>query len=37
MDASQAFAWLGVAHLMVTLMDAPEGAEPSPAAVGETA
>ena len=23
MDASQAFAWLGVAHLMLTLMDAP--------------
>jgi len=30
MDASQAFAWLGVAHLMLTLMDAPEGAEPAP-------
>lgn len=23
MDASQAFAWLGIAHLMMTLMDAP--------------
>jgi len=32
MDASQAFAWLGVAHLMLTLMDAPEGAEPGAAA-----
>lgn len=33
MDASQAFAWLGVAHLMLTLMNAPEGtglAESSP-------
>jgi tetratricopeptide (TPR) repeat protein len=29
MDASQAFAWLGVAHLMLTLMNAPEGSEPS--------
>lgn len=36
MDASQAFAWLGVAHLMLTLMDAPEGAGPA-AAAGETA
>lgn len=27
MDASQAFAWLGVAHLMLTLMDAPGGSE----------
>ena len=35
MDASQAFAWLGVAHLMLSLMDAPEGARPP--AVGETA
>ena len=26
MDASQAFAWLGVAHLMLTLMDAPDAA-----------
>ena len=26
MDASQAFAWLGVAHLMLTLMDVPESA-----------
>jgi hypothetical protein len=26
MDASQAFAWLGVTHLMLTLVDAP-GAE----------
>ncbi len=25
MDASQAFSWLGVAHLMMTLMDAPNG------------
>jgi tetratricopeptide (TPR) repeat protein len=25
MDASQAFAWLGVVHLMLTLMDAPNG------------
>jgi tetratricopeptide (TPR) repeat protein len=33
MDASQAFAWLGVAHLMLTLMDAPEEGEP--AAAGE--
>lgn len=36
MDASQAFAWLGVAHLMLTLMDAPEGASTMSAA-GETA
>lgn len=35
MDASQAFAWLGVAHLMLTLMDAPEGAEPATTATGE--
>jgi tetratricopeptide (TPR) repeat protein len=26
MTASQAFAWLGIAHLMLTLMDAPEDA-----------
>jgi tetratricopeptide (TPR) repeat protein len=26
MDASQAFAWLGVAHLILTLMDLPESA-----------
>lgn len=30
MDASQAFAWLGVAHLMLTLMDAPNGAGTTP-------
>ncbi len=36
MDASQAFAWLGVAHLMLTLMDAPTGADPPPALAGET-
>jgi tetratricopeptide (TPR) repeat protein len=35
MDASQAFAWLGVAHLMLTLMDAPEGAEAPPVPVEE--
>lgn len=30
MDASQAFSWLGVAHLMLTLMDAPSvpGSQP---------
>lgn len=37
MDASQAFAWLGVAHLMLTLMDAPQGTQPMPAASGDTA
>jgi tetratricopeptide (TPR) repeat protein len=29
MDASQAFAWLGVAHLMLTLMDAPGAEQPA--------
>lgn len=28
MNASQAFAWLGVAHLMMTLMDAPVTSSP---------
>jgi hypothetical protein len=38
MDASQAFAWLGVAHLMLTLMDAPGvGVGPMPAVAGEAA
>lgn len=32
MDASQAFAWLGVVHLMLTLMDAPELPPVDPAA-----
>lgn len=43
MDASQAFAWLGVAHLMLTLMDVPESAshneqeiEPAPLAEEES-
>jgi len=30
MSASQAFAWLGVAHLMMTLMDSPEEPEGEP-------
>jgi hypothetical protein len=30
MDASQAFAWLGVAHLILTLMDQPESSGVGP-------
>jgi tetratricopeptide (TPR) repeat protein len=37
MDASQAFAWLGVTHLMLTLVDAPEAAETVTVGAGEMA